>query len=341
MVNNVQSGRDTFFDSCKYLLILLVIAGHIMESYKHLYGWMTNLYSFIYLFHMPFFAFISGYFSKRVTVRKEMKGTLLLLESFLILQTGFLLFYNKDWPEWRAVLSPWYAPWYLLSLVWWRWIAVICLRMNKPWLGMSLAVIIGIGSGLLSGHFKPTSFLSMARTCIFLPFFMAGLYMSHLQIQMIRRLNHLPFLALAGIIALSITLFRPEDLNPVEYGNGFKWGEVSLTTSLQLLGMRLYFFSSAALLIVSFLNLWPDLKRCAGFGAKTMFFFSYHIFFVLLFNYYLRRWLHIYHPGWWYPLTGFTLTVLCLNVLSRFPVFSKLLNPVSSGILFFKSGSKK
>lgn len=328
--NSSPGGRDPFFDTCKYLLIVLVIAGHVMDGYKHLYGWMEYLYSLIYLFHMPFFAFISGYFSKRLTARKLVSGSLLLAESFLILHTGFLCLYNRDWPEWHAVLSPWYAPWYLLSLIWWRCAAFLCLRLGRPAACLAIAAGIGLCSGFLYGVAEPTGFLALSRTCLFLPFFMAGLYTTPMHVQKLRRMSHLPFAVLALLTALSLVPVSGTGFNLIEYGGGFHWDTAGTAGALALFGGRLYFLSAAALLTLCLLNLLPSLRTCAGFGTKTMFFFSYHIFFVYLLNYRLRGLLHIAHPGWWYPLLGCVLTVLCLNLLSRIRLFTLLLNPVSS-----------
>lgn len=322
--------RDTFFDTCKYLLIILVIAGHFMDSYKHLYGWMEYIYSFVYLFHMPFFAFISGYFSKRLTRKKLLKGSLMLLESFVILQIGFLWLRNEEFPEWRSVFSPWYAPWYLMSLIWWRFAAYICLNAGHPKLCVSIAIAIGLFSGFLTGSIEPTSFLSLIRTCAFLPFFIIGLYASPELIVLLRKYHHAPFIILLLVVALSLTAFNGQELNFVEYGNGFHWDTLPPVESFLLFGKRIYFFASAFILIICFLNLLPSLKQCAGFGSRTMFFFSYHIFFVLLFTYHLRPWLHIVHPGWWYPLLSLVLTVLSLNILSRYSIFTNFLNPISS-----------
>lgn len=342
MVNNLQtSGRDTFLDTCKYLLIILVIAGHFLESYKHLHWWMEYLYSFIYLFHMPFFVFISGYFSKHVTVKKLINSTFLLLETFIVLQVGFLWLRDDEWTEWRAIFSPWYAPWYLLSLIWWRWAAWFCLQINRPGICLSAAIIIGICSGFLNGNAEPTCFLALARTCIFLPFFIAGLYCTPERIRTIRQWSQLRMVIPLLIIVLSLTLFYGKEFNLIEYGNGFHWNEVSPVESLRLFGERLYFLLSASILIVCFLNLLPTLRSCSGFGSRTMFFFSYHIFFIILFNYNLRRWWHIAHPDWWYPLACIILTVICLNLLSRFTIFTRLLNPVTSLIRFLHTRGQK
>lgn len=291
---------------------------------------MEYLYSFIYLFHMPFFVFISGYFSKHVTIKKLIRSTFLLLETFIILQVGFLLLRNETWPEWRAIFSPWYAPWYLLSLIWWRWTAYACLKIRRPALCLWTAILIGLFSGFLNGAAEPTSFLAMARTCLFLPFFIAGLYTTPEKIKHIRRQPHTLYIILCLMIAVSLIPFSGNDFNVIEYGNGFHWNTIPHIESLKLFGERSYFLFSASILIICFFNLLPSWKVCAGFGAKTMFFFSYHIFFIIFFNYTLRRWIHFPHLDWWYPLSAIILTVLCLNLLSRFSIFTKLLNPVSS-----------
>lgn len=44
-------------DSLKFFLIILVIYGHIYSGEQGMYG-----VRFVYLFHMPLFAYISGFF---------------------------------------------------------------------------------------------------------------------------------------------------------------------------------------------------------------------------------------------------------------------------------------
>lgn len=51
--------RDKSFDGLKYILIFLVILGHMNTSDFNAL-WTTKI---IYSFHMPVFIFISGYFS--------------------------------------------------------------------------------------------------------------------------------------------------------------------------------------------------------------------------------------------------------------------------------------
>ena len=55
--------RDSYFDNLKGILILLVVIGHfILPMDKTRPVW--SIFYIIYLFHMPMFAMVSGYFSK-------------------------------------------------------------------------------------------------------------------------------------------------------------------------------------------------------------------------------------------------------------------------------------
>ena len=58
--------RDERIDSVKYWLIVLVIAGHVFmrPEFSHSTACVVA-WKWIYIFHMPLFIFISGYFSRK------------------------------------------------------------------------------------------------------------------------------------------------------------------------------------------------------------------------------------------------------------------------------------
>ncbi len=67
MVNLHQ--RDLSWDILKGILILLVVAAHaIADIYfkKGEYVWYNDIFNIIYLFHMPLFIFVSGYFAHSI-----------------------------------------------------------------------------------------------------------------------------------------------------------------------------------------------------------------------------------------------------------------------------------
>ena len=56
--------RDPFFDNAKFLLLVIVVFGHLLQPFIGEAGWVHDLYFTIYTFHMPAFILISGYFAK-------------------------------------------------------------------------------------------------------------------------------------------------------------------------------------------------------------------------------------------------------------------------------------
>jgi len=58
--------RDPYFDNAKFILIALVVIGHIMAPLMTHSTACKTLYIWIYIFHMPAFALISGYFAKNI-----------------------------------------------------------------------------------------------------------------------------------------------------------------------------------------------------------------------------------------------------------------------------------
>ncbi len=63
----MSAQRNEVFDGLKFLLIVLVAVGHFSEPYRYTHSVVLGGYSVIYLFHMPLFILLSGYFG---SVRK-------------------------------------------------------------------------------------------------------------------------------------------------------------------------------------------------------------------------------------------------------------------------------
>lgn len=54
--------RNEVLDGLKFLLIVLVAVGHFSEPYRYTHTIVLGGYSVIYLFHMPLFILLSGYY---------------------------------------------------------------------------------------------------------------------------------------------------------------------------------------------------------------------------------------------------------------------------------------
>ena len=70
---NEENNRISIWDNLKFILIFLVVLGHILEPLISDSINLKRLYIFIYTFHMPAFIFISGLFSKKAVEEKNYK----------------------------------------------------------------------------------------------------------------------------------------------------------------------------------------------------------------------------------------------------------------------------
>ena len=160
--------RIWFFDNMKAILIFFVVFGHVLTS-----GTIPFLYQFIYLFHMPLFAFCSGYLAK-VNPKKVLTN---MVYPYMIFQILYCLF-NKYYLGKKTEINftkPVWIMWYMLVLIFWS-LALPLIKVSiKTKIGMVITIIcafaLGIGVGFVD---EIGTFLSLSRAFYFLPFFVIG-----------------------------------------------------------------------------------------------------------------------------------------------------------------------
>lgn len=169
--------RNYLLDNLKGLLIFLVVFGHSLELIKEQHIIISVAYIFIYLFHMPAFVFISGYFSKNLEKARESAFTTFFLPFILFntLWNVLAVLFTQD----RALFSfmtPGWALWYLLSMFEWR---IMLKDLVKVKFILPISLIVGLFSGLF-GEFD--ALLSISRTLVFFPFFLGGYFIKEEQL---------------------------------------------------------------------------------------------------------------------------------------------------------------
>lgn len=165
--------RDHRMDNMRCLLIFLVVLGHFL-------AWVPGaetLYRIIYLFHMPAFLFITGYFS-RFRLRKLL---LELVYPYFLFQLLYLLFDTlvlKEAPLGNLVLqftTPYWLLWYLLATIFYR--LTVPLLDRVPQRCRPLALLGAVLLSLAAGYVHELGyFLTLARFFSFCPYFLAGHY---------------------------------------------------------------------------------------------------------------------------------------------------------------------
>lgn len=163
--------RVAVWDNARFLCVTLVVIGHGVQRLTADSDAALGVYLFIYAFHMPAFAIISGYFSKASPPgSRQMKKVLTdIVLPYAIMETiwsvvQFLVegstSLNPTTPHWTL--------WFLLALALFRVILpyLVLLRWPLVW-----CIAFSVGVGYL-GNVDNT--FSLARSIGILPFFFLG-----------------------------------------------------------------------------------------------------------------------------------------------------------------------
>lgn len=180
----MMANRINWIDWGKVFAIYLVILGHLLSS-KGAEDWMVD---FVYLFHMPFFFFISGYLfsvkeSKVADLLKRIAKFLLLPYLLLNLVSNFFLIPSWVLSKRMPVENLMYfltadgrgesgSTWFLICLAWVWLIAWFLLRFNR-WIQYILLLICSVVAYFLPIHL----YWRFDSALMVIPFFMIGYYL--------------------------------------------------------------------------------------------------------------------------------------------------------------------
>lgn len=170
--STTASQRDPWLDNARFILIALVIFGHCLEPLLGQSAWFSTTYRFLYLFHMPAFAFLSGAVaSSDADVRLLRSVVFRLALPYVAFQGLYSL--AAQMPQWPddgplGIATPYWLLWYLLSLAGWRLLLPVFARLKRP---LVFAVALAVAAGCASdvGYY-----LSLSRTLVFFPMFLLG-----------------------------------------------------------------------------------------------------------------------------------------------------------------------
>ena len=272
--------RDLQFDGLKFVLMFLVILGHLT-----FYDYGIGVKRMIYSFHMPVFVFLSGYFTS-LSQNKEkrfkwIKKTLILyivaqvsviLLRMLLSLTGYVFkgyeFHLSSYLNWHNLICPEFALWYLVCLLYWRiTIWTIGNRIKEFPL-----FFVSIIAAILMGYIPLGYEFSFQRAFAFFPFFMLGIVFK--KRALIEKMKRIPILyAVTGLIIGLIAARQMPSYLPVNhYGS---WKDLSLRTTQMFLGLGL------CLIIVRVSrNRFTELF--AKYGSKTLWIYIGHIYLIIL-----------------------------------------------------------
>ncbi len=260
--------RSFYWDNIKGILILLTVFAHVLFQMQNMSNTINATVDFIYLFHMPAFVFVSGYFGKSERSRSA-RSIIKLAALYFIFNSvaGFIYGFS-------SLLTPVYSYWYLPALIAWR--------LSAPHIAKFKNITVILFAVAFFAGFFPSinNTLAIARIIGFYPFYMAGYLLSAEKSEaLVKQKNRLAkgIVALLGVCALGavfLNLFQYTDstLQMGAYSDGYD--PVS----------RIFLFLIAFLAIYALMRLVIDIKipLLTMIGRNSLWIFLFHRAFTLL-----------------------------------------------------------
>lgn len=166
MDNQSTKIRNAYWDNIKGLLIVLVVCAHILFQLQETSEIINNVVDYIYMFHMPAFVFVSGYFGKSERAH-SFESIVKLIFLYFIFNSimGFIYGFN-------SLLQPMYSYWYLVALIIWRLTAHYIAKFKE------IKLILMVTALFVGFYSSVDNTFAAARIIGFYPFYMSGYLLS-------------------------------------------------------------------------------------------------------------------------------------------------------------------
>lgn len=249
------NNRNSLFDNIKSLMLILVVLGHTIDAFILKQDSVFRyIMQYIYLFHMPMFAFVTGYFSKNADKAREGAVKKVLIP-YLVLQIAYVgvasllllvgaVSYNADIFQ-VSILFPTSPLYYLLAVFLWK---VFLKDIDK----MRFPIIFSVLAGVLISLIGNDQFhIGWGATFSLMLFFLLGYKCSSEMVEKIRKLPKL-----VGILILLLGII-PATVLPYNFRNvRFTYHYVGLENGIGMI-YRLLFYVISVIMLVGIINLMP------------------------------------------------------------------------------------
>ncbi|AJD90785.1 hypothetical protein JMA_14680 [Jeotgalibacillus malaysiensis] len=277
-----MANRDYYFDNAKFILIFLVVFGHAIQSSIQEDPILMTTYQTIYFFHMPAFILIAGYFAKANYIKglfvKLLKK---LIVPYLIFQLIYTIYYyflrNENNLE-IDPLNPQWALWFLVSLFFWSLLLILFVDVLKlKWkAAMLISIILGVVIGFVNDY---TSTLSLSRTFVFFPFFLAGHYLSRDFFSQLKS-RKMMILSVVSLVIVFISIYLLPDWSSRWLFGSHSYEDLGTPVEASPM-LRLLIYGVSFWLVIAFFSLAPVAKTFfTRWGLNTLYVYLFHGFII-------------------------------------------------------------
>ncbi|WP_064092332.1 acyltransferase family protein [Rossellomorea aquimaris] len=278
--------RDYYFDNAKFILIFLVVFGHLIRSFIESDPFILSLYKTIYTFHMPAFILVAGFFAKgfykQGYIQNLAKKLILPYIVFQLIYTIYYYFlYHKSTFE-MDPLNPHWSLWFLISLFCWNALLYAFIKWFKlkPFMGLTIAFSLGLLVGFAD---VISNYLSLSRTFVFFPIFLMGYYLEKQHFEYFKTSKARFIASLLFILVFIGMYFIPEFSD--KWLLGSKPYEDFESNNVISLGVRALVYTLNVVMIFSFFTFVPTKRQFfTKWGKNTLYVYLLHGFFIRLFR---------------------------------------------------------
>lgn len=263
--------RDTRLDGIKFILIVLVVFGHlrqftICDEDNFSIMIVRRLTHVIYLFHMPLFIMISGYFSRKKESNSFWVSIIRLIRIYLLFHIIWIAIdlLNNNQLDYTRFFYPSFSLWYIHCLILWRILLqyIPSSLIDKPLLIFFISSFIAI----LGGFIPVSNFLALQRFFTFMPLFFIGYYSREYRwLEIIDRIKWHYFIFLVPLLFIDFKVII--DI----------WGRAPYNSLFDVI-RRIVFLISSLFLSIGFIKLVPSKVTnlfCIE-GKNVLFYYMYH-----------------------------------------------------------------
>jgi fucose 4-O-acetylase-like acetyltransferase len=270
--------RNHLLDNAKAAFMVMVVLGHLLEPMRVMSGTTQALYLYLYAFHIPGLALLSGAVWQptlsTAAVRKSARDLLVPVLVFEVLYEALYAFNHGHISPYAQGFQPYWLLWYLPSLFLWRLILPLVCSVRVP---LIASILIGVVAGCTEG--MQGFFFDASRTLVLFPFFVAGYqWRSILHIQVPSTLTRV---LAGGILICGAALafeFRGEYPNWLYGSECFAAFGVPLAVGAAI-RVALYIFSAA--LVWAVISLLPRSETPLGQrSANILYVYLWHGIFI-------------------------------------------------------------
>lgn len=325
--------RDDRIDSLKGVLISLVVFGHCF-----LFGYPQDIVkmtiaNWVYLFHMPFFVFLSGYFT-HTDSQKYWKGVLTIVESYVVFQIlkGILQGYSLH----DFLLIPAPMMWYLLALIVWRCLFYFVDKVARSkiikWVICISLFVVGLLVGFEDGIGKT---LAVSRIIVFAPFFYLGVILQGFDFMTFCKKMPKWLAVLIMIAAVALVAFlTPQDYinvrETVRGASGYKADGLMVGFMA-----RLVCYLLAIIMSISLTSLVSSSKLLRQIGKDSLKYYLFHGILLSFMVFLKLPW------NWYFAFIYGAMLMVILYFFNKTKLSDFAIRPITYTLDFIKSRKTK